>query len=265
MRQSINFKFPKEHGAWAMLFVPFAVGVIVAGSFPARAWLITLAVTAVFISRPSLHAWWRARRQGRTDKDSFRALIVCFGFAAACGLPLLVIDKLLGLIPLGAASVLLLAINAEQATRREDRAVANEILAIAGLTLTAPIAYYVVRKAWDPKAVCLWAMCALYFASSVFYVRLRVYSVNARKENERRKLWRGCALYHSTLLVSLVALALTGNLRVFALIAFAPALARSFRHLFAPVGKLNLKKIGALEIVYSMVFLIFMAMTFRTA
>jgi hypothetical protein len=263
MIQRKNFKLPKEHGAWAMLYVPFAVGVIVAGGFPARAWLVALAVTAVFISRPSMQSWWRARRQEQTDTGSLRALIICLAFAVACGLPLVLIDHLYGLIPLGMAAALLLAINAEQAARREDRTVGNEIIAIAGLTLSAPTAYYAVRGEWDAKAVCLWAMCALFFASSVFYVRLRVYSVNARKENERRKLWRGCALYHSFLLVSLVALAVTGNLRVFALIAFAPALARSFWQLLAPVGKLNLKKIGVMEIVYSAVFLVFIALSFR--
>ncbi|MEW6208855.1 MAG: YwiC-like family protein [Acidobacteriota bacterium] len=262
MKGRNGFKFPKEHGAWAMLYVPMVVGVIVAGGFPARALLIALAVTAVFISRPSMQSWWRARSQGQTDKDSFRAMIFCLGLAAACGLPLILIDHLYGLIPLGAASALLLALNAEQTVRRQDRAVANEILAILGLTLTAPVAYYAVRGAWDAKAICLWAMCALFFASSVFYVRLRVYSVNARKEDERRKLWRACALYHSFLLVSLVALAVTGNLRVFALIAFAPALGRSFRHMIAPVGRLNLKKIGVMEIVYSIVFLIFIALSF---
>jgi hypothetical protein len=265
MRQHKNFKLPREHGAWAMLYVPFAVGVIVAGSFPLRSLLVALAVTFVFISRPSLHAWWRARRQGRADNNSLRGVIVCLSLAVACGLPLIVIDHLFALIPLGAASAILLAINAEQAARREDRTFANEIMAIAGLTLAAPTAYYAVRGAWDAKAVCLWAMCALFFASSVFYVRLRVYSVNTRKEGERRKLWVSCALYHSFLLLSLAALAVTGNLRVFALIAFAPALSRSFWHLFAPAGKLNLKRIGVLEIVYSIVFLVFIAMTFRAA
>jgi hypothetical protein len=265
MKAGKGFKFPKEHGAWAMLYVPMAVGVIVAGRFPARTLLIALAVTAVFISRPSMQSWWRARRQGQRDKVSFRSMILCLGFAAACALPLVLIDRLYGLIPLGAASALLLALNAEQTVRRQDREVANEILAILGLTLTAPAAYYAACGAWDAKAFCLWAMCALYFASSVFYVRLRVYSINARKEDERRKLWRACALYHSFLLVSLVALAVTENLRVFALIAFAPALARSFRHLIAPASRLNLKKIGVMEIVYSIVFLVFIALTFRAA
>ncbi len=265
MRQRKNFKLPKEHGAWAMLYVPFAAGVIVAGGFPARTWLLALAVTLVFISRPSMQAWWRARRQGQQDTESLCALIACLGFAIVCGLPLVVIDHLFALIPLGSASAVLLAINTEQSARREDRTVANEILAIAGLTLTAPTAYYAVRGEWDATAVCLWAMCALYFASSVFYVRLRVYSINARKENERRKLWRIGAIYHSFLFVSLVALAVTGNLRVFALIAFAPALLRSFWHLLAPAGRLNLKRIGVMEMAYSVVFLLFIALSFRAA
>ena len=79
-----------------------------------------------------------------------------------------------GMIPLGAAAAGLLMWNAGQAAKREERTVATELIGIAGLTLTATAAYYVGTMRWDAIALYLWAANALYFASSVFYVRYRV-------------------------------------------------------------------------------------------
>jgi hypothetical protein len=137
------------------------------------------------------------------------------------------------------------------------------MMAIAGLALTAPASYYVARGAFDATALWLWALCALYFASSVFYVKLRVNTINPRKEEARRESWRSCALYHTFLVTALSILALTGSLNLFALAAFLPVIARSFWRLASPVRKINLRRVGWLEVVYSIVFLIFTTLTFR--
>ncbi len=247
-----------------MLYVPFIVGVIVGGKFSLPSLLLLFSISFLFISRPSLHACWRAWRKKEKQGAEAKWLLILVSLAALAGLPLLVVYDLRGVIFLGAAAASLLVVNAEQATRREDRTVANEIMAILGLTLSAPAAFYVETNRVDLKALCLWAMCALYFASSVFYVRLRVYSVNPRKEREKRRLWRHCAFYHLFLLLSLASLAITGNIGIFAFIAFAPALFRSFWSMFVPPAGLNLKKIGVLEIVYSIIFLVFASMSFAS-
>ena len=64
--------------------------------------------------------------------------------------------------------------------------------------------------------------------------------------------------------VPLLALAVTRSLPLFALIAFAPVLARTLRSLLSPEPHLNLKQIGIAEIVYSIIFLIFTTLTFRS-
>jgi hypothetical protein len=156
----------------------------------------------------------------------------------------------------------LLFFNGEQATRLEDRSIMNELLAICGLTLTAPAGHYVASGQWGNTASWLWALSALCFASSVFYIKLRVYSVNHRKQYDHRRVRRSCALFHSFLLVALIFLFLSDNLRLFALMAFAPILARSFWRLFMPATRVNLTRAGILEIVYSLVFLILIALSF---
>src|SRR5262249_43133698 len=156
-----------------------------AGSFSLRLLMLGLSTTSLFISRESLLLWWRARSRGQKQDAARRSALVYLGLAALFGAPLVLVYHLYLLIVVGVATVALLLVNARQAVRREDRTTGGEILAILGLTLTAPAAYYVSRGAWESKALLLWGLCALYFASSVFYIKLRVYAVNPRKEEAR--------------------------------------------------------------------------------
>jgi hypothetical protein len=265
MKIRSTLRLPKEHGAWAMLYVPFVVGALVAAEVNLRVVWLLFSTSFLFIARESLLAWRRARHRHQPSRDAFKTLTVYALLAAAFGLPLLLAYRLYWLLPLGAATAGLMVYNAEQATRREDRTVTAEILAILGMTLTAPAAYYAARGALDATAGWLWALCALYFTSSVFYVKLRVHWLNKRKAEQRRLSWRRCAVYHATLLAALAAFAAAGNLNLLALVAFAPVLGRSFWHLARPVEKINLRRIGFTEIAYALVFLVFITLTFRLA
>jgi hypothetical protein len=256
-------KLPKEHGAWAMLYVPFAVGALVAWSAPLRLLLLAVSVTFVFIARESLLIWWRARGRGRQNDEALRFTVSYLALAGVFGAPLLLVYHLYWFIAMGLAALVLLAINARQAVRREDRTIGGEMMAIAGLTLTAPAAFYAARGAFDVDALWLWVLCAVYFASSVFYVKLRVNTISPRMNEARRQAWWRCAFYHAFLLASLLVLALTGNLNLFAFAAFAPVLTRSFWYLARPERRINLRRVGWLEMVYSLVFLVFTTLNFR--
>jgi YwiC-like protein len=258
-------KLPKEHGAWVMLYVPFVLGVAVAGRVNWPVLLLLLSTTVAFISRESLLVYLRARARGREAAEAGRMLLLYLALAAAFGSPLVVTFKLFWLIPMGLAGAALLLINGAQATRMEERSTAGEVMAIVGLTMTAPAAYYAAIGRWEMTAFWLWLLSALYMASSVFYIKLRVYRLNPRKQAEQQQALRSCAFYHSFLLVALPALISAGSLSLFAFIAFAPALARTFWGMFTPKTKVNLVRSGILEIVYSLVFLVCAALGFRAA
>jgi hypothetical protein len=258
-------KLPKEHGAWAMLYVPFVLGVAVAGRVNWPVLLLLLSTTAAFISRESLLVYWRARAREREAADAGRTLLLYLALAATFGSPLIFAFKLFWLIPLGLVGAALLFINGKQATRMEERETTGEIMAIVGLTMTAPAAYYVACGRWDMTAFWLWLLSALYMASSVFYIKLRVYRLNPRKQAEQRQAFRSCAFYHSFLVVALPALIFAESLGLFTFIAFAPALVRTFWGMFAPQSKVNLMRAGILEIVYSLVFLVCAAIGLRPA
>jgi hypothetical protein len=265
MKLRSTLKLPKEHGAWAMFYVPFVLGALVAGRFNFPAVLLLVTATVVFISRESLLIWWRARKRERHTQSSAEAgrLLLIYGLIAVlAGAPLIWIYKLYWLIPLALIGSLLLLVNGWQAAEFEDRTVQSEVMAIAGLTMTAPAAFYTASGIWTATAWWLWALSAAYFASSVFYVKLRVTWLHAKTaEAKSRAKWQ-CAIYHIFLLGSLLVLGITRNLPLFALVAFAPVMARTLRSLINPEPHLNLKRIGIAEIVYSVIFLIVTTLTF---
>ena len=247
-----------------MLYVPLLVGIAAAWAFPWRLVLLIISATLFFIGRESLVAWWRAYRRGNDHRRWLGTTLVYFGLFALLGAPLILLFQLYLLIPVALIGIILLAVNAEQSVRREDRTIAGEGLAIAGLTIVAPTAHYVALGEWNNDALLLWLLSALYFMSSVFYVKFRVSAANTRRARESRRSWSYCAAYHVALPVIFVALTLLTDRHMLAVLGFAPVIARAFWSLLRPAPRLNLKRIGVLEIVYSVVFLVFMTLTFKS-
>lgn len=259
-----QWKLPKEHGAWAMVSVSLALGMLVARQVSARLILLGVSVMALFVARESLVTCWRARQRGRRVAEAEHLARFYLGVALVAGAPLVFWHRLWGLIPLGLLAGILLLLNLRQAESLQDRTIVGEILAIMGLTLVAPAAYYVARGRWESTALWLWALSALYFTSSVFYVKLRVLSAGQRREEARRSVWRQCLFYHSFLLMALILLAVTGRVNLFVLCAFVPILGRTLWGLRRPVRWLNLRRIGILEIIYSLIFLVFLTLGFSS-
>ena len=262
-------RIPKEHGAWAMLYVPFVAGVLAAGSkalghVPGLL-LLLAAVTGVFLGRETLLVWLRKRDRGQDPREDARATWWQLGGAIACTAGLLATRPPLAIVPLGLAGAAVLGIHVVQMRRREARTVLGEILAILGLTLAAPAAFLVGRDAWSPRALLLWVLCALFFASSVFHVKLRVLASQPRRALERRRMRWVSGAYHLLLLIALAALAVTRQVHLFVFVAFLPIVARALSSLWSQPGRLDLKRAGVLEIVYSILFLLFVTLAVHQA
>lgn len=258
----MNLRLPREHGTWGMFFVPFAVGWLASGGGGWPVLLLLGASSAVFLSRESLLFWWRARRHAAGPQGTGHALLACAVAAFLLGLPLLIAWKLYALIPLGLAGVGGLVATTELSIRRQGRSVATEFLGIASSSLNAASAHYAGTSRWAADAVWLWALCTFYFASSIFYVKLRVQDAHGKRPELIARARQRCAAYHAVLLAALLALVITRSLPLFALIAFIPVLSRAFAQVFRPSPTLNLKRIGWLEVTFSVVFLLVVGLGF---
>jgi YwiC-like protein len=167
---------PKEHGTWAMLLVPWAVGCGVARALPASELLLLIAAVSFFLAHTHLMTWRRLSiigRSGTAQAPAERRLVIVFGvIGVAAALPLVPDLAGLGLLVLLGAA--LIAASLALVSQRADRALPGQILAATGLSLTAPAAYWVARGELNRAAVALWLLNVAFFLWAVFYVKLKI-------------------------------------------------------------------------------------------
>ncbi|MET9855671.1 YwiC-like family protein [Streptomyces sp. NPDC006450] len=226
---------PDQHGAWAMLTVPFLVGTFLSPE-PGRqhalllaAWLLGYA--AVFHAQQWLRLRRVAARRPEVARRHVRPALVLGAATALAGIPLAVLQPWLLLA--GAAAAPCVAVNTWFAWLGWERALVNGLVAVVpacGMLLVA------ARLGggglpWAPAAACL-----LYFAGTVPYVKTMI------RERNSFTYYRGSVAYHAA------ATALAALLSPWLAIPFAGYLARAAvlpgRGLRAPV-------IGAVELVCS--------------
>ncbi len=253
----LKVPIPHEHGAWAILYASFVVGWAAAASLSLIVLLILIATTGLFLAHEPLIKLLRGRRHGARPENLrhwFNWLAIFAVPALAAGLILLLYYRLWLLAIFGGTAGVLFCVHLYLAAQRQDRSAFGELLGIAGLTLTAPGVYAGVEGRVDWTALIVWSLCLLYFGSGVFYVKMRVSRNLKPKEFGSRR--SQCLGYHFLVLAILCVLALGLGLPWILLLGFVPILGRAFWHAFRSGGPLNLRRIGYLEVLYTIVFTI---------
>ncbi|MFC7304978.1 YwiC-like family protein [Streptomyces monticola] len=182
---------PDQHGAWAMLAVPYLAGTLLGSPRWAHlplfaAWL--LGYIAVFHGQQ----WLRLRRisrNPRAPRRHVRPALVFGGAFAACALPLAVAYPWLLVAAL--CAVPFVAVNTLYARRNRERALLNGLAAVVpacGMLLVAlrlgdGAAWW--ADGWRPALACL-----LYFGGTVPYVKTMI------RERNSRAYYRASVAYH---------------------------------------------------------------------
>jgi len=140
---------------------------------------------------------------------------------------------------------------------------AAQMVGAAGLTSTAPAAYYVVAGRLDIVAWLLWAANLLFAINQIQFVQLRIHA--ARVANRREKLTAGREfLAGQVVLVALiVAACAAGVFPWYAALAFLPILIRGFAWFAAPPGPLVIHTLGKSELLYACLFGVFVVIGMR--
>ncbi|MFI8512728.1 YwiC-like family protein [Streptomyces sp. NPDC085460] len=234
---------PNQHGAWAMLAVPYLAGVLIGSPTWLQlplflAWL--LAYCAVF----HLEQWVRLRRASRNPRAAARhrrPALVLGSATLAFGLPLLVAEPWLGIA--AALAALFLAVNIAYARRNRERALVNGLVAVVpacGMLLVALRAGGgQVAEGLAPALACL-----LYFAGTVPYVKTMI------RERNSEAYRRGSVAYHA------LALLAAAVLNPWLAVPFALYLARAA---VLPGRGLRVPVVGAVEVGCSLLLLGFLA------
>ena len=259
---------PSEHGAWMMLYAPLVIvmaGLGVQDIIPAAA--LVIAISAAFLGQHAAGLVFRGRSTpniwgwlgGYTFLflSSSSVLILKYGF--------------FDLVWIGGLALVFLSrqvLKVWRARKRVDHSIFGEVAAVGAMALTGPAAYMLATSTIDRIAVGVWAACLLYFAGSVFYVKMRVSASACKSEisrSHRWKLGRSLVLYEGFLVLVLSAgTALVEGVAV-VMIGFLPSVARALwgfvRLDYKPV---SITRIGVGEIFYSLWFGITCVISLRT-
>ncbi len=234
---------PREHGAWVILLAPLASALGISGTFNLDTALLVLSVLCFFIARSSyLRA--TASAGGPGARKAARWVLVWLALSAGTGFPLLWPGQRWWLIAFAAAAAPI----AFQKPRRSSPA---QGLAVAGLTLTAPVAWYVATGHLDSWAWTLWLLHTLFFASGFFYVQMHFAAVRQRS---RQGVARGTMAYHLLLAALLAGLVAADAIPAGMALCFVPALARAAAGILMLQPTLRIKRLAWTEVAYAILF-----------
>jgi len=212
---------PREHGAWGILLIPFTTAVGAAGVWNLPVALLLVSVLCFYIARTS----WLKR--------NYRWTAILLAGSLATAVPLVAVWRLWWLPAFGAVAAVL-------AIQPTSQSLWRQLLAVAGLTLTAPAAWYVATGTLDYR---LWLLNVLYFVGGVFYVRMHLAAAVARRPVQRAPT----LVYHAALAAVAAVWQPVG-------LVFVPGIARAFVGVVRLSPTLRIKRLGWTEVAYSVLF-----------
>ncbi|MFD2443174.1 YwiC-like family protein [Bacillus sp. CGMCC 1.16607] len=224
---------PKQHGAWAMLIIPFWLGVaatkMVWQHIPFFVgWLLLYLATY-----PMLFLFKR-------KKLSYYLKWTIIYLAPALLLLIVPLWYETRIFYFGICMVPFFIVNAYYSSRNKDRAFGNDICAILAFSIAGMASGFLAFEEITANLILVFSSCILFFVGSTFYVK----SMIREKKNKFFKWISWC--YH--LFVPFVWL-LLGEWLV--CIAFIPSLIRAIGLYGKP---LSAKKVGIYEIVNAVIF-----------
>jgi hypothetical protein len=257
---------PREHGAWGILLVPLFSGAAMGllsgaaigmprGGKPLPLTALTLAAVALFWLRTPLESWLGTSPMRARGREELR--LVQRTLLALVAISVLALSALFwgggnaGLWRIGAGSASAFA--AQTILKKRSR-IAAQIIGAAGLTATAPAAFYVATGRLDLMAWSLWLANFLFAANQIHFVQLRIYT--AKLLTRAEKLAAGKAFLAGQVALAAL-LAIACGLRLFhwsAVIAFVPALFRGFAWFTGTPGPLEVRRLGWSELSYAATF-----------
>jgi YwiC-like protein len=249
----MKIPIPREHGTWAMLYVPVAIAFASVPHIKIDFLVLILAMTSLFFLHNPLTTTIRLHANGNSSlmiKNHLSWIIFYSAFALVCG-GYLLLHGFTFLLLFVALFVLLVAVHTLMQTRRQHHGKLSELTAIAGLTSSGLATRGVLIGQIDQEGFLLWLLCFLFFSSSVFYVKMRVSRQMHNKDST--KLISLCVAFHIVLVLVLVTLAIYKIIPIYTAAAYFPIVIRAFMGT-GTSGKINLKRIGIAEVVYTIIF-----------
>ena len=250
--------FPREHGAWGILLVPLvsgaAAGLLAGGRFLPLV-LLTVAALALFWMRTPVESWWGTTPMRAQAGDEMRlvrrTVLLLAGVAVAALTGIFWGGHNPDLFWIGAAAALAFIM---QALLRKRARVAAQMVGAAGLTATAPAAYYLATGHLNTIAWSLWVANLLFAANQIQFVQLRIHAGRPRTKLEKLSVGRAFFAGQLVLLVIVAFASSAGMFSWYAALAFLPALFRGFAWFASKPHPLAVRRLGWTELSLAAAF-----------
>jgi len=182
---SSRFLWPREHGAWAMLLLPFLCGVAVTGTARWESLAALAVILAVFLAQEPALTLLRRRFVWREPRDASRqagwSLCLLLPPAAAALAILFVRLPWKPLAALSGVAAVLMAWRAVFTLSNKQRFVLLQVVEAAGLTSTALLGYLSAHGSLDRVAWMLWGAFSVHHAAALFVIRARLEAIIGSK------------------------------------------------------------------------------------
>jgi len=255
---------PKEHGAYAILLVPFLIGAKIGGGFDVKIWLYLLSVVAIFFAYYPFVMIARVKFAGLPGDSKALQAVQWFVLYVICSMLLsgsvIISYQLFWLLLFGAITLLFYGLQLFFVKKKWDKTLMGNLLAVVALTSTAPSAYYVASGNLNMTAVTLWVLNILFFGSGIVYVRMKIESL-ASKHLSKDASWssklligRFNLIYHILIFVALGVMVWSEAIPALVVIAFIPVTIHSIIGMLVLRETVNFKVIGWTQVGYALVF-----------
>lgn len=250
----------KEHGSWAVLLIPLAGGVAVGGTMNRDVIFFLFSVLGIFLSYVPLQILIRDRSGMVHGPEKIRsaqlwgAVYILAGLVAA--LPLFL--KHYWILPaIGLAACCFFTAHF-LIIRKHGKTVGGDFVAMMGLTLTAPGAYYVVTRNVDDRALFLWLAYSLFFGSGIVYVHMKILGTGMKRAaltwTEKLSLGRINLLYHLLIIVVMIPVIGGGRYPELAAAAFLPMIVHAVYGTVRYTHRVRFKQLGLLMLAHAAFF-----------
>ena len=288
---------PREHGAWAMVALPFITAAIIGGGWPGLLTLAAaLATLSIFMLRTPLTALWRmevnaqrlpplrmrqgaaipaANSRGTERHNALVSVLVYSVVATVAGGLLLWTLPAIPLLAMGCGAVLLTVATLFLVVRNYQRYPALQIVSAAGLTASSLPAYLAAHGHLDRIAFYIWALFAVHSSASVLVVHAQLEAAVAGRKRaaaetgrpHRRNAW----IAQVSLWLGLAVIAISG--RPWMIVPFLPACllhAWSLRRFGSDLpggvspGRISIRQVGFANLGASLVFCLLLVLLIKT-
>ncbi len=262
-----HIALPQEHGAWAFLLSPLAVGLALAHRWDAAtAWLVVGALAAFLARQPiTIAVKVYARRRSRKDLPPALFWGGVYGIIGLAAAGALVHAGALHLLWLAAPGLLVFLWYLRLIARRaERRRMDMEIIASGTLALSAPAALWLAQGRATWTGWLLWLLLWFQAAASIVYAYLRLeqrqwQTVPPLRERARRG-WRALC-YPTFNLIAVLALGLSGAVSPWLWLAYAAQWAEATWGVFHPAVKVKPAVIGIRQFLVTTLFTVVFILT----